>query len=142
MAAPKIDANRGDVFEACFAAAVAARFVKRAKTKKTPLPKITITDADAVLAEIMKKGYVKNVNDVGSAVMDTVTVNVSIPRKAEVFLQNQLNWADIRDLRQGAVNFAILSQFLLLVRKIRREQRQTLKYKFSHPRIPKSSLGM
>ena len=106
MAAPKIDANRGDVFEACFAAAVAARFVKRAKTKKTPLPKITITDADAVLAEIMKKGYVKNVNDVGSAVMDTVTVNVSIPRKAEVFLQNQLNWADIRDLRQGAVNFA------------------------------------
>jgi len=29
MAAEKIDANRGDLFEAFFAAAVAARFVKR-----------------------------------------------------------------------------------------------------------------
>ena len=106
MAAPKIDANRGDVFEACFAAAVAARFVKRAKTKKAVLPKVTVADADEVLAEIMKKGYRKNVNDVGSAVMDTVTVNVSIPKKASAFLQVRVNWEKIRDLRQGAVNFA------------------------------------
>ena len=33
MAAEKIDANRGDLFEAFFAAAVAARFVKRAQTR-------------------------------------------------------------------------------------------------------------
>lgn len=106
MAAPKIDANRGDVFEACFAAAVAARFVKRAKSKKAPLPSVTIAESDAVLADIMKKGYIRKVNDVGSAVIDTVTVNVAIPAKAAKFLSDRNNWKDISDLRQGAVNFA------------------------------------
>lgn len=106
MAAPKIDANRGDVFEACFAAAVAARFVKRAKTKKAPLPLVNMADVDAVLTQIMSKGYISQVNDVGSAVIDTVTVNVAIPKKAFAFLSDRANWKDIRDLRQGAVNFA------------------------------------
>ena len=107
MAAEKIDANRGDLFEAFFAAAVAARFVKRAKTKSAKtLPKITTIDVDVVLSEMMKRGYVKNVNDVGSAVIDTITVNVSIPKKALTFLQNRSNWSKVSDLRAGAVNFA------------------------------------
>ena len=107
MAAEKIDANRGDLFEAFFAAAVAARFVKRAKTKSAKiLPKISSTDVDAVLTEMMKKGYIKNVNDVGSAVIDTVSVNVSIPKKALSFLQDRSNWSKVSDLRTGAVNFA------------------------------------
>jgi transposase len=107
MAAEKIDANRGDLFEAFFAAAVAARFVKRAKTRSAKsLPKIGSGDVDVVLTEMMKKGYVKNVNDVGSAIIDTVTVNVSIPKKASVFLQDKSNWRKVSDLRDGAVNFA------------------------------------
>ena len=107
MAAEKIDANRGDLFEAFFAAAVAARFVKRAKTRSAKsLPKIGSGDVDAVLTEMMKKGYVKNVNDVGSAIIDTVTVNVSIPKKASVFLQDKSNWRKVSDLRDGAINFA------------------------------------
>jgi len=107
MAAEKIDANRGDLFEAFFAAAVAARFVKRAKTKSAKvLPKISSNDVDGVLTEMMKKGYTKNVNDVGSAVIDTVSVNVSIPKKALSFLQDRSNWAKVSDLRTGAVNFA------------------------------------
>lgn len=107
MAAEKIDANRGDLFEAFFAAAVAARFVKRAKQKtQKKLPNITATDVDRVLTEMMKNGYTKNVNDVGSAVIDTVTVNVSIPAKASKFLQTKSNWSKVSDLRTGAVNFA------------------------------------
>lgn len=107
MAAEKIDANRGDLFEAFFAAAVAARFVKRAKTKSAKtLPKISSNDVDVVLTEMMKKGYIRNVNDVGSAVIDTVSVNVSIPKKALSFLQDRSNWAKVSDLRTGAVNFA------------------------------------
>ena len=107
MAAEKIDANRGDLFEAFFAAAVAARFVKRAKERKAKtLPKISTSDVDKVLSEMMKKGYTKNVNDVGSAVMDTVTVNVSIPKKASAFLEKRSNWTKVSDLRTGAVNFA------------------------------------
>jgi len=107
MAAEKIDANRGDLFEAFFAAAVAARFVKRAKEKKAKiLPRISVSDVDKVLAEMMKKGYTKNVNDVGSAVIDTVTVNVSIPKKASDFLQTRSNWSKVSDLRTGAMNFA------------------------------------
>lgn len=107
MAAEKIDANRGDLFEAFFAAAVAARFVKRAKEKKSKiLPRISVSDVDKVLAEMMKKGYTKNVNDVGSAVIDTVTVNVSIPKKASDFLQTRSNWSKVSDLRTGAMNFA------------------------------------
>ena len=87
MASEKIDANRGDLFEAFFAAAVAARFVKRAKTRSAKiLPRITSGDVDNILSEMMKGGYTKNVNDVCSAVVDTVTVNVSIPRKASLFL--------------------------------------------------------
>ena len=107
MAAEKIDANRGDLFEAFFAAAVAARFVKRAKEKKAKtLPRISTSDVDKVLSEMMKKGYTKNVNDVGSAVIDTVTVNVSIPKKASAFLEKRSNWTKVSDLRTGAVNFA------------------------------------
>lgn len=107
MAAEKIDANRGDLFEAFFAAAVAARFVKRAKTKSAKkLPAINSGDVDAILTEIMKKGYVKQVNDVGSAVIDTVSVNVAIPKKAENFLKVRSNWSKVADLRTGAVNFA------------------------------------
>ena len=107
MAAEKIDANRGDLFEAFFAAAVAARFVKRAKEKKAKtLPRISASDVDKVLSEMMKKGYTKNVNDVGSAVIDTVTVNVSIPKKASAFLAKRSNWTKVSDLRTGAVNFA------------------------------------
>lgn len=107
MASEKIDANRGDLFEAFFAAAVAARFVKRAKTRSAKiLPRITSGDVDNILSEMMKGGYTKNVNDVGSAVVDTVTVNVSIPRKASLFLQNRSNWIKVSDLRNGAVNFA------------------------------------
>ena len=107
MAAEKIDANRGDLFEAFFAAAVAARFVKRAKEKKAKtLPRISTSDVDKVLSEMMKKGYTKNVNDVGSAVIDTVTVNVSIPKKASAFLAKRSNWTKVSDLRTGAVNFA------------------------------------
>ena len=107
MAAEKIDANRGDLFEAFFAASVAARFVKRAKERKAKtLPKISTSDVDKVLSEMMKKGYTKNVNDVGSAVIDTVTVNVSIPKKASAFLEKRSNWTKVSDLRTGAVNFA------------------------------------
>lgn len=107
MAAEKIDANRGDLFEAFFAAAVAARFVKRAQTRsEKKLPQIIASDVDKVLTKMMEKGYVKNVNDVGSAVIDTVTVNVSIPKKASEFLQNKTNWGKVSDLRTGAVNFA------------------------------------
>jgi len=107
MAAEKINANRGDLFEAFFAAAVAARFVKRAKERKAKtLPKISTSDVDKVLSEMMKKGYTKNVNDVGSAVIDTVTVNVSIPKKASAFLEKRSNWTKVSDLRTGAVNFA------------------------------------
>tara|TARA_A100001234_G_C12591780_1_gene370894 strand:+ start:51 stop:1157 length:1107 start_codon:yes stop_codon:yes gene_type:complete len=107
MAVEKISANRGDLFEAFFAAAVAARFVKRAKTKSAKkLPLISVNDVDQILAEMMKNGYIKNVNDVGSAVVDTVTVNVSIPKKASDFLQTRSNWAKVSDLRNGAINFA------------------------------------
>lgn len=107
MAAEKISANRGDLFEAFFAAAVAARFVKRAKTRsQKKLPLITSNDVDKVLTEMMKGGYQKNVNDVGSAVIDTVTVNLSIPKKASAFLQTKSNWNKVSDLRTGAVNFA------------------------------------
>lgn len=107
MAAEKIDANRGDLFEAFFAAAVAARFVKRAKTRNAKtLPRISAGDVEEVLTEMMKKGYVKNVNDVGSAIIDTVTVNVSIPKKASAFLQDKSNWRKVTDLRDGAMNFA------------------------------------
>jgi hypothetical protein len=107
MAAEKIDANRGDLFEAFFAAAVAARFVKRAKSKsEKKLPQITTEDVDKVLEQMMKSGYIKNVNDVGSAVIDTITVNVSIPKKASTFLQNKSNWRKVSDLRDGAKNFA------------------------------------
>ena len=107
MAAEKISANRGDLFEAFFAAAVAARFVKRAKTRsQKKLPLVTSNDVDKVLTEMMKGGYQKNVNDVGSAVIDTVTVNLSIPKKASAFLQTKSNWNKVSDLRTGAVNFA------------------------------------
>ena len=60
MAAEKIDANRGDLFEAFFAAAVAARFVKRVKTKSQKrLPPITTSDVDKILTEMMRGGYQK-----------------------------------------------------------------------------------
>ena len=59
MAVEKISANRGDLFEAFFAAAVAARFVKRAKTKSAKkLPLISVNDVDQILAEMMKNGYI------------------------------------------------------------------------------------
>ena len=87
--APAIPANRGDLFEVFFAAAVAARFVKRAKLKTSKtLPQVTQSDVDTVLTEMMKKGYTKNVNDVGSAVIDTISVTVAVPQKAQRFFIN------------------------------------------------------
>lgn len=104
--AEKISANRGDLFEVFFAAAVAARFVKRAKTKTAKnLPTVSVSDVDAVLSEMMKRGYVKQVNDVGSAVIDTVSVSVSVPKKAQDFLATKANWTKVSDLRNGAVSF-------------------------------------
>jgi hypothetical protein len=104
--AEKISANRGDLFEVFFAAAVAARFVKRAKTKTSrTLPTVNVSDVDAILTEMMKKGYVKQVNDVGSAVIDTVSVSVSVPKKAQDFLATKANWTKVSDLRNGAVSF-------------------------------------
>lgn len=104
--AEKISANRGDLFEVFFAAAVAARFVKRNKTKSgSKLPSVTSADVDDVLTEIMKSGYIKNVNDVGSAVIDTVSVSVSVPQKAQEFLANKTNWNKVADLKNGAISF-------------------------------------
>jgi len=104
--AEKISANRGDLFEVFFAAAVAARFVKRAKTKSAKtLPTVSGSDVDIVLTEMMKGGYIKNVNDVGSAVIDTVSVSVSVPKKAQDFLSNRVNWVKVSDLRNGAIAF-------------------------------------
>ena len=101
-----IPANRGDLFEVFFAAAVAARFVKRAKQKTAKrLPSVTQSDVDAILTEMMKKGYTKNVNDVGSAVIDTVSVTVAVPQKAQTFLMERSNWSKVSDLRSGAINF-------------------------------------
>ena len=101
-----IPANRGDLFEVFFAASVAARFVKRSKIKSAKtLPTVTQSDVDQVLTEIMKKGYTKNVNDVGSAVIDNVSVSVSVPQKAQSFLMDKTNWAKVNDLRSGAISF-------------------------------------
>ena len=101
-----IPANRGDLFEVFFAASVAARFVKRSKIKSAKtLPTVTQSDVDQVLTEIMKKGYTKNVNDVGSAVIDNVSVSVSVPQKAQSFLMDKANWAKVNDLRSGAISF-------------------------------------
>ena len=106
MAKAKIDANRGDLFEAFFAASVAARYVKRVKTKTAKkIPTVELKDADAVLTEMLKTGYKKKVNDVGSAVFDTVSVTLSIPKKATAFLQKKTNWKKEEDLRNGAVRF-------------------------------------
>ena len=97
--AESIPANRGDLFEVFFAAAVAARFVKRAKLKTSKtLPNVNISDVDAILTEIMKGGYTKQVNDIGSAVIDTVSVTVSVPRKAQDFLSVRSNWNKVSDL--------------------------------------------
>lgn len=105
--AEKIPANRGDLFEAFFACAVAARFVKRVKIKSSKsLPPISNSDVESILTEVMKNGYQKNVNDVGSAVVDTVTVNISIPKKAKDFLLDRNNWRKVSDLIDGAVRFA------------------------------------
>ena len=104
--APAIPANRGDLFEVFFAAAVAARFVKRAKLKTSKtLPQVTQSDVDTVLTEMMKKGYTKNVNDVGSAVIDTISVTVAVPQKAQRFLSERSNWSKVSDLRTGAISF-------------------------------------
>ena len=104
--AEKISANRGDLFEVFFAAAVAARFVKRAKTKSAKtLPTVSGSDVDIVLTEMMKSGYIKQVNDIGSAVIDTVSVSVSVPKKAQDFLSNRVNWVKVSDLRNGAIAF-------------------------------------
>jgi hypothetical protein len=104
--AESIPANRGDLFEVFFAAAVAARFVKRAKLKTSKtLPTVNTSDVDIILTEMMKRGYVKQVNDVGSAVIDTVSVTVSVPRKAQDFLSVRANWNKVSDLRSGAVSF-------------------------------------
>ena len=93
MAKPKIDANRGDLFEAFFAAAVAARYVKRVSKKTSKkVPTIESSDVDAVLTEMLKSGYKKDVNDVGSAVFDNVSVTLQIPKKATAFLANKTNW--------------------------------------------------
>jgi len=107
LMAEKIEANRGDLFEVFFAAAVAARFVKRAKTKSAKiLPAVTISDVEGILTEMMKGGYVKNVNDVGSAVIDNVSVTVSVPKRAQDFLSSRGNWSKVSDLRNGALLFA------------------------------------
>ena len=104
--AESIPANRGDLFEVFFAAAVAARFVKRAKLKTSKtLPTVNTSDVDIILTEMMKKGYVQQVNDVGSAVIDTVSVSVSVPKKAQDFLATKTNWSKVADLRNGAVSF-------------------------------------
>jgi hypothetical protein len=94
------------LFEVFFAAAVAARFVKRTKTKSAKtLPTVSGSDVDIVLTEMMKSGYIKKVNDVGSAVIDTVSVSVSVPKKAQDFLSNRVNWVKVSDLRNGAIAF-------------------------------------
>lgn len=104
--AESIPANRGDLFEVFFAAAVAARFVKRVKLKTSKtLPTVNTSDVDSILSEMMKGGYIKQVNDVGSAVIDTVSVTVSVPRKAQDFLSVRANWNKVSDLRSGAISF-------------------------------------
>ena len=56
MAKPKIDANRGDLFEAFFAAAVAARYVKRVKTRSASiLPKVEPSDVEITVTGTCNK---------------------------------------------------------------------------------------
>ena len=108
MATEKLEANRGDLFEVFFAAAVAARFIKRARMKTaTKLPSISTGDINTILREMMKGGYQRSVNDVGSAVVDTVSVNVAVPQKAAEFLKVESNWSKVNDLREGARTFAV-----------------------------------
>ena len=54
---------------------------------------------------MLKTGYKKKVNDVGSSVYDTVSFTRSIPKKATAFLQKKTNWKKVEDLRNGAVRF-------------------------------------
>ena len=103
----RLSANRGDLFEAFFAAAVASRFVRRVKENcKSKLPPVTATHVNGVLRKMMSSGYSKRVPDCNSTVMDTVTVSVAIPQKAMDFLMVESNWNKVTDLRQGAISFA------------------------------------
>lgn len=108
MAAPKIDANRGDLAEIILGAAVAAKF------KYPPLsgtPTISKAEVKEILAMVIKATSKKTVLQRADKQKGTVKVDdniefrVGVPAKAWTFVSDKNNWRLVDDLFTSSVGY-------------------------------------
>lgn len=108
MAAPKIDANRGDLAEIILGAAVAAKFkypplsgtptISKAEVKEILAMVITAASKKTILQRADKqKGTVK--------VDDNIEFKVGVPAKAWTFVSDKNNWRLVDDLFTSSVGY-------------------------------------
>lgn len=108
MAAPKIDANRGDLAEIILGASVAAKF------KYPPLsgtPTISKAEVKEILAMVIKATSKKTVLQRADKQKGTVKVDdniefrVGVPAKAWTFISDKNNWRLVDDLFTSSVGY-------------------------------------
>ena len=119
--AEQIRYNRGDISEAIYAAAIAARYNKRInisefKNSKEPirigdLPSVNRKDIESILRILVKnKTFNTTINDIDikqkvlSNVFDNIQVSIAIPTPALIFLQDESNWTNISNIFTSAQN--------------------------------------
>ena len=85
--------NRGDVAEAIFAAAIAARFIVK------PSEKITKSDVEKPLAKLLfdQKDTTERADKNGTTI-DRIKLFVSIPKNSYEFIKVRKNWDQVSDI--------------------------------------------
>ena len=104
--AGKIDANRGDVCEIIFGAAVTARFLHAPQDQA----KITRKNVDDILKSVLRsKSLATTRPDKRSGtvrISDNIRFKVGVPQKAWTFMSDVKNWKLVDDLFNGSIQYA------------------------------------
>ncbi len=103
----KSGANKGDLAEAVFGAAIVARFVSRDRN-------VSVADVEQALLKIVSRGtrkgeFAKHFEydaPAANGINDTVYYYLSLPKKAHSFLNDRKKWRDIKDLFESSVRYA------------------------------------
>jgi hypothetical protein len=115
------DFNKGDISEAILACAIAARFKKRLDVTKlrkevvislNQLPTVSLNDVQNVLRDVVTNNFVSNyslkdsdaIKKIKTNITDSLTVDASIPAKSAAYLAKPVNWGNLYDIFQSAVN--------------------------------------
>ena len=105
--------NRGDIAEAIFASALAARFLVK------PEQKVSKSDVEKALERIMiQHKNTETRKDKDNITVDTIKLDISVPKKATTYLSSKKNWPQFSDIFDSCIYYVNTTRRLNLQAKV------------------------